>query len=679
LSRLELKTGQYAEVLLPQNIGKNMEVLTYSVPPDLPVKIGTLVEVPLRNKTAKGIIFRFSNNHPAFKTKPINKIVENAPHLQSWQVELMKYISDYYFCPLFKCLKLFLPVNIIKNKKISGAVYLDDQTTTAQTNNTLTQNQAKVIERFLASDKQITLLHGITGSGKTEIYIRIAAEQITKGNQVLMLVPEIALTPQTLNRFNNVFPNQSALIHSKLTSKEKKDQWLKIAKGEPKIIIGSRSALFAPFNKLGLIIMDEEHEPSFKQDQSPRYNTIDIAKKIAEFLKIKILLGSATPSLESYHLAINGNYGLLELNERVQFNGGTALPSTTVIDLREEIKKSNYSIFSDVLRYKLDQILQKREQSILFINRRGAASAVICRECGYIVKCSHCEVSMTYHKKISVENGTYNAERLICHHCGKIAKVPVTCPKCESHMIRYIGLGTQKVEDEINKAFPRARTIRADSDTVQKKDDFKNIYHAFKNHEADILIGTQMIGKGLHLPKVNLVGVMLADLSLTIPDFRSHERTFQLITQVAGRAGRENLTGEVVIQTYMPDNYAIQMASRHDFKSFYEKEILIRKKMGYPPFSKMIKITVKDFNEKKCIQKSENIFTQLKNLNETEPEFKDAKMEITHYPAMISKLRGRYRWNVLIKGQRPEILLKKIAPHLDNPDIAIDIDPISIN
>ena len=674
-----LQGEQYAEVLLPQKIGKDKDVLTYSVPSEIQVKIGQLVEVPLSDKTVKGIIFNLTNQKPPFKTKPVIKVIEKAPHLQAWQVELIKYISDYYFCPLFKSLKLFLPVNILKNKKISDAVYEDDQIAAVRKNNTLTENQAKVIKAFLASEKQITLLHGITGSGKTEIYIRIAADQIARGNQVLMLVPEIALTPQTLNRFNNVFPNQSALIHSKLTSKEKKDQWLKIQKGEPKIIIGSRSALFAPFNKLGLIIMDEEHEPSFKQDQSPRYNTLDIAKKIAEFLNIKILLGSATPSLESYHQAVSGNYGLLELNERVQFNGGTALPATTVIDLREEIKKSNFSIFSDVLRYKLDQILKRREQSILFINRRGAASAVICRECGYIVKCNHCEVSMTYHKKISVENGTYNAERLICHHCGKIDKVPVACPKCESHFIRYIGLGTQKVEEEINKAFPLAKTIRADSDTVQKKDDFKNIYLAFKNHEADILIGTQMIGKGLHLPKVNLVGVMLADLSLTIPDFRSHERTFQLITQVAGRAGRENMTGEVVIQTYMPDNYAIQMASRHDFKEFYKKEILIREKMGYPPFNKLIKITFKDFSEKKCIQKSANIFEKLKILNETEPEFKDEKLQITHYPALITKLRGRYRWNILITGKSPEILLKKIAPLLDIPDISIDIDPISVN
>ncbi len=662
---------RYAEILLPQKVGFGKDTLTYELPEDMKSEPGTIVEIPLRNNKTRGIILSAHDHEPTFKTKKIIGEIVNIPHLRPWQVELMKHIADYYFCPLYKALKLFLPSTIIKSKKTIADPIGEEETTTDELNkHELSNDQKSVLEGIRSTEKRVSLLFGVTGSGKTEIYMRLAEDQLKQGKQALILIPEISLTPQTLNRFEKRFPNQTSVINSQISIKERKEHWQRISSGSARVVVGSRSAIFAPFKDLGLIVIDEEHEPSYKQDQSPRYNTISIAEKIAVLVDIKVLLGSATPSLESFHKAKTGTYGLFELPTRIQFGTGTSMPKMQIIDLREEIKKKNFSIFSEDLSKKISQKLKKNEQSILFINRRGAASAVICRECGFIVKCKHCEVSMTYHKKMSIEGSIFSAERLICHHCGLIGKVPVTCPICQSVYIRYIGLGTQRVEEEVKQAFPKARLIRADSDTVQKKDTFKQIYYAFKNHEADILIGTQMIGKGLHLPKVNLVGIMLADLSLGVPDFRNAERTFQLITQVAGRAGREGHDGEVVIQTYMPDNYAIQMAALHNYQKFFEKEISIREKMGYPPFKKLIKLTVSNKDEKKCRFMATSIFERLTSINHNE------EIEITHYPALISRLNNKYRWHILLTGTSPEKLLKTALPL---EDVAIDVDPISIN
>lgn len=657
----------YAEVLLPQKVGTSKETLTYQIPAELEnPRPGIIVEVPLRNSKIKGIIFKLHQEKPDYATKNINKIVENAPHLENWQIELLKWISEYYFCPLFKTLKLFLPVPFVKKKKLKEWQPEVEDNFLNQSKHQLNKDQLQVLKDLQQSNKTVTILHGITGSGKTEIYLHIADEQVHQGKQVLMLIPEISLTTQTVYRFKRHFNHKVAIIHSQLTAKEKEKAWMSIHNGEAKIIIGSRSSLFAPFKNLGYIIMDEEHDGSYKQDKSPHYNSLDVAKKIAGLLKIKVLAGSATPTLESYYQAKLGTYNLLELAERATKE--TSLPTATIIDLREELKKKNFSIFSELLQNKLHQKMAQKEQAILFLNRRGAASAVICRLCGYIVKCSNCNLAMTYHKKISIENSVFNAERLICHHCGKIEQVPRDCPHCKSSYIRYIGLGTQRVEDEINKMLPLARVIRADSDTIKKRDSFKEVYWAFKDHRADILIGTQMIALGLHLPKVNLVGIVLADLSLTIPNFRSSEKTFQLITQVAGRAGRECNNGEVIIQTYLPTHYAIKYAAAHDFKNFYTTELAIRKELNYPPFSRLIKLTIVDLNEKQCIQKAEKIFADLKRNNINDEN------QISIYPSLFPKLKNKYRWHILITGQEPAKLLKKLE---DLTGISIDVDPLS--
>lgn len=672
----------YAEILLDQKVGKDKDTLTYKVPQNLAesLELGSIVEIQLRNRKTRGIVARFHEHEPTYRTKEILDIVSKAPHLRPWQVALLFWISNYYFCPAFKVLKLFFPANITKKKKIhEWAPYEEDPNETTS-KLTLTADQELAVKNILSTDKKTVLLHGITGSGKTEIYRRIAENTMKQGKQILILVPEITLTPQTFQSFQQEFGGNIAILHSQLTAKQKENYWYRIFHGETKIIIGSRSALFAPFRDLGAVIMDEEHEPSYKQDQAPRYHARDVALQISKLLNIKVILGSATPSVETYYLAQQKKYELAELKKRVRDGGQTTLPNVTVVDLREEIRKQNYSIFSETLAEKIGKKLDRKEQSILFLNRRGAASAVLCRECGHIEKCEQCDVALTYHKHITAEELNLPGERLICHHCGKIKKVPAVCPNCKSAFIKYIGLGTQKIEEKVRQDYPEARVLRADRDTVQRHENFELIYNDFKNHRADILIGTQMIGKGLHLPQVNLVGVVLADLSLTIPDFRSAERTFQILTQVAGRSGRDGSNGEVVIQTYLPHHYAVRAAAAHDYAGFFEEELKIRKAFNYPPFSSLAKITFVDRSPEKAHQKAKQAFDLL-NRENAAPELQNMPSKITLYPAFIHKLQNKYRWIILITGQHPSLLLKRTQENndgiWDDPSVRIDIDPLS--
>lgn len=670
----------YAEILFSQKVGTSKDTLIYKVPESLEkaVQKGKIVEIPLRNKRLRGVVAKIHHNQPDYPTKEILELAKEAAHLQEWQLELISWISDYYFCPAHRVLKQFFPMTISQKKHLPAYQSNSLHTDWNAKKLTLTVDQKRAFETIMETDKQIALLHGITSSGKTEIYRRLAEKQLEQDKQVLILIPEISLTPQTFEAFEAEFGSSVAVLHSQLTTKTKERFWYKIYHGEAKIIIGSRSALFAPFANLGLIVMDEEHEFSYKQDQAPRYHARDVALKIAELLKIKVVLGSATPSLESYHQATQNNYKLVELKQRIHHKNSVQLPAVTIVDLREEIRKKNFSIFSEVLREGIAEKLSNERQIILFLNRRGAACAVLCRECGHIEKCDNCDVAMTYHRQISAEQLILPAERLICHHCNKIKKIPVLCPKCGSTFIRYLGLGTQRVEEETRKLFPKARILRADRDTVKQRNSFEKLYKAFKNHEADILIGTQMIGKGLHLPHVSLVGVILADLSLTIPDFRSSERTFQILTQVAGRAGREAQTGEVIIQTYIPESYVIQKSIKHDYQGFFEEEIKIRKSFAYPPFNKLIKLTISSKDAEKCLQKAANILGVLENTNKT---IKNAAASIASYPALISKIQNMYRWHILITGQNPEMLLKNLPENakklLYDKSIKIDVDPMS--
>lgn len=459
---------------------------------------------------------------------------------------------------------------------------------------TLNEEQRRIadtiIKEWEAGHRDTYLIHGVTGSGKTEVYLEIIEAVLKKKQQVIMLIPEIALTFQTVLRFYRRLGERVSVLHSRMSKGERYDQYVRAKNGDIDVIIGPRSALFAPFERLGLIIIDEEHEGSYKSEGAPKYHAREAAIKRALLQKASVILGSATPSLESYYKAQKGEYRLFTMKERA---GEGKLPTVHITDLREELKKGNKSVFGELLREKLLERLECGEQSMLFINRRGYAGFVSCRSCGYVVKCPHCDVSLTFHQA-----GYHKEGSLKCHYCGYEAPMPKKCPKCGSPYIAAFGTGTQKIEELLKREFPEARVLRMDMDTTQGKNGHEKILSAFMEHKADILVGTQMIVKGHDFPDVTLVGVLAADLSLYAGDFRSSEKTFQLLCQAAGRAGRGRRPGEVVIQTYNPEHYSIVTAARQDYPAFYEQEILYRSMASYPPVSHMLVVFVTDREEK---------------------------------------------------------------------------------
>jgi primosomal protein N' (replication factor Y) len=669
----------YAEILLPRKINGQRDTLTYLLPAELQGQIaaGDLVEIPLKQATVRGLVFELHSRRPAFPTKGIIRKINDYYSLAGWQLELLKEISSGHFTPLYKCLKLFYPPSVFSRKKSKQIPPPSGNETNAPPLHQLTTDQQKALSTILGNRDRKILLHGITSSGKTEIYRRITTDNLNRKLQTLLLVPEISLTPQTVRQLEQQFGNNIAVIHSRLNPLKKLQFLTNIARGLHQIVVGSRSAIFAPFSSLGTIIIDEEHEDSYKQDQAPRYHARDIALAISRLYPgpVQVVLGSATPSVESYYQAGLGNYLLVEMNNRVpQGNGEKShLPTLQIVDLRQELRKRNFSIFSEILAEKLAENLREKNQSILFLNRRGAASAVICRDCGRIEQCPHCSVALTYHSRLSVENSILPAQRLICHHCGKIFPLPSTCSGCGSHLIKQIGLGTQKVEEELQKLFPQARILRADRDTTGQQDGFKTIYDQFRQGKADVLIGTQMIGKGLHLPGVTLVGVVLADTGLGIPDFRSAEKTFQLLTQVAGRSGREK-PGEVIIQTYFPEHYALTSTLAQDFSLFYNREIRHRRENLLPPFCRLVKITVENSDAEKARY---TVLQLTRELEKFRGENRSSVTEINCYPALIPKLKNRYRWQILLSGDSPRDFLDNFRLQKSLPDgIKIDVDPL---
>ncbi|MDD5095283.1 MAG: primosomal protein N' [Dehalococcoidia bacterium] len=500
----------------------------------------------------------------------------------------------------------------------------------------------------------VFLLHGITGSGKTEIYLRALEQTIALGKKAIVLVPEIALTPQTVDRFASRFPDRVAVIHSKLSPGEQFDEWQRIREGEFDVVIGSRSALFVPQPDLGLIVIDEEHEWTYKQhDKTPLYHARDAALKLAELVGAVVILGSATPDLESYHRAKKGDYRLLELPNRVgEFHKGAfpSLPQVEIIDLRQELKSRNRSIFSRKLTRAINSALDLHEQVILFLNRRGTASFVQCRDCGHVMRCRRCEITLTHHES---ENS------LICHQCNYRIPPPTTCPECWSRRIKFLGIGTQKVEEETAKAFPRARLLRWDRDVTQGKYSHEEILKKFQDHQADILIGTQMVAKGLDIPLVTLVGVVNADVSLHLPHFSAGERTFQLLSQVAGRAGRGRRAGQVIIQTYSPGHYAILAAARQDYNAFYEQEIIFRQQYGNPPFNRLASLVYAHTNAKRCQEEAEKMANSLREERDSQGLANAAILGPV--PAYIQRLRGRYRWQVMVRSPDPLAILSRIT------------------
>ncbi|MDI6705471.1 MAG: primosomal protein N' [Bacillota bacterium] len=530
----------------------------------------------------------------------------------------------------------------------------------------------KQIRSLYGSGVKEVLLHGVTGSGKTEVYMNLIGDTMQKGKKAIVLVPEISLTPQMVEWYAKRFGNRAAVFHSKLSPGERYDQWEGIRRGEYDVAIGARSAVFAPFEDIGLIILDEEHEHTYKSESSPRYVARDVARQRVFYYGGLLVLGSATPSVETYYRAAEGSIGLVELTERV---GGSTLPVVETVDMRTELKEGNRSIFSRKLKEEIENALSGKHQIILLLNRRGYFTYVSCRDCGNVVKCRNCDISLTYHKNKNV---------LLCHYCGFTGALPDICPSCGSKRIKYMGSGTEKLEAEVVENFPDARVLRMDVDSTRRKGSHYNILKAFKNKEGDILLGTQMIAKGLDFPGVSLVGVILADFTLNLPDFRSAERAFQILTQVSGRAGRSTVPGKVIVQTYSPEHYSIITSSRHDFKEFYRNEIEIRRRFGYPPFSRLLNIVVTGAKQRDVAESCKYFYNDLTGRLEN---IKDSSFEVFGPgPALHSRIQGKYRWQIIIKSSEMEIIKEKVkeswldAAHSIKKDvnIIIDVDPYSL-
>ncbi|MCZ8535589.1 primosomal protein N' [Paenisporosarcina quisquiliarum] len=521
-----------------------------------------------------------------------------------------------------------------------------DRTMDKTTKLALTNEQhlalSEIIDSYDKQEAKTFLLHGITGSGKTEVYLQAIERALLDDLEAIVLVPEISLTPQMTNRFKERFGSLVAVLHSGLSTGEKYDEWRKIKRGEVKVVVGARSAIFAPFQNVGIIILDEEHEGTYKQDDSPRYHARDVAIWRSEYHNCPVILGSATPSLESYARAKKGNYTLLTLANRPKEQ---ALPEVSVVDMREQLKNGNRSMFSLELAEAINVRLDKQEQMVLFLNRRGHSSFVLCRDCGTVVECPNCDISMTYHR---------HQEKIKCHYCGEESQVPHTCPECSSEHIRFFGTGTQKVEEEIARLFPAARVLRMDVDTTRKKGSHEHILKLFGEGKADILLGTQMIAKGLDFPNITLVGVLSADTTLHLADFRAAEKTFQLLTQVSGRAGRHDKAGEVIVQTYTPEHYAIQFAQHHDFVPFYNQEMMNRKQFLYPPFTYVVLIQI---THEDVLMTAEYAH---KAANWLRDNLTDQSEIIGPTASSISRLQNRYRYQCLIKYKKeptlPEVL-----------------------
>lgn len=718
----------YAEVIINSEALEIDRPFTYKVPEEFnnEIKIGQIVKVPFGkgNKTSEGFILNLKNDdNIKFKTKNIAAILVKDPVIDEDDINLIEFLREKTLCKYIDAFRLLIPVGIMKgakakkkkvivlknedlsniknpdgykkiveffktnsgkytkselinehsisqyklNKLIENEVLSIEEESVFRYNDrvynkdsakTLTIEQENIIREYINSDDKMFLLKGVTGSGKTEVYMKLVERVLLEGKSAIILVPEIALTPQMIERFKGRFGVNVALFHSKLSDGERFDEWFRVKEGKAKVIVGARSAIFLPAKNLGLIIIDEEHENTYKSEQNPKYQTKEVAEYLSELKGCKVILGSATPSIETYYRALTGEMKLLELNSRVD---NKPMPPMKVIDMRNELKGGNKSLFSRELFIAIQERLKRKEQIILFLNRRGFSTFVSCRSCGYVFKCDECDISMTYHK-----NGL-----LICHYCGKTKREPRECPKCHSKYVKFFGAGTQRVEEEVKKYFNNAGILRMDVDTTRDKHSYERIYNTFKNGEADILIGTQMVSKGLDFKNVTLVGILAADMSINIPDYRAAERTFQIITQVAGRAGRGDKQGEVLIQTYTPQHYSLQYAVNYDYEGFYEKEFTVRAMMKYPPFGKLLLINGTSKKEDLLKNFMHKITMMIKPLVES-----CLDIEILGpIPCMISKVKENYRWQIVIKGEFDSYFSKNIKEILydENKNVYNDI------
>jgi primosomal protein N' (replication factor Y) len=696
--------------LLEQN-GKATEVSTLTNALDLPrtkvtSALNGLVEKGLVTRTDSEIGLAVSAEQARESLAVMRGIDKYAPIVETLRAaDAPLWKSDLYG-------EVDTDLNALRRMQAAGLVALDEQvrfrdplagrTYTTTTAPSLTDEQAAVwakvrsqgtarlVKGVLRPGRSAGfLIHGVTGSGKTEIYLHAIAEALAHGRQAIVLVPEIALTPQTVARFAGRFPGRVTVIHSGLSQGERYDVWRKVREGAFDVVVGPRSALFAPLARLGLIVVDEEHEPSYKQDAEVWgsykifYDARATARKLAELMGGVVILGSATPSLESYFAAQQGDLTLLTMPRRVLGHGvvpttGGAdtpvvpvayseLPPVEVVDMRLELRAGNRSILSRSLQSELHTTLDAGQQAILFLNRRGSNTFVMCRDCGNVQECPRCDVPLTYHER---------ASQLICHHCSRRYPIPEICPNCNSKRIRYFGSGTQRIEDLVHEFAPRARVLRWDADTARSRGGHEAILQQFANLEADVLVGTQMIAKGLDLPLVTLVGVVAADVGLYLPDFRSGERTFQLLTQVAGRAGRSRHAGRVVIQTYTPDHYVIQAAAQHDYTGFYRREVGYRQEYGYPPLRRMARLVYWEKKADKAQAAAEGMATMIQSrLHEMGLGAADDVTLIGPAPAFFARFRGFYRWQLLLLTADPAAVLRRLTIPFGG---RVDVDPVSV-
>ncbi len=662
--------GKYVEVVTNLPVDSTFQ---YRVPDGLvfSAEIGKRVNIPFRTGNRIGYIVKIEDQPVIADPKPLIDVIDEEPIFTEDMIRLARWISDNYFCGWGEALEAMIP-GVLKRGKVSAVSRIKELSEEVCPSGPHVPNeeQRQVLERvnkcINEARHEVFLLHGITGSGKTEIYLQAMENVISKGKTGIILVPEISLTPQTVERFKSRFGDTVAVFHSKMLESARFLEWKRIKDGKAKVVVGPRSAVFSPFGRLGMIVVDEEHEPSYKQEDPPRYHARDVAIERARSAGAPVILGSATPSLESYYRAVNGQYHLVELTQRIDEK---KLPKVKIVDMRMELDtRSGRKVISRVLEEVLKNDVAKKQQALIFLNRRGFSTFVICRKCGYVLKCVKCDSPLVFHQE---------RKELVCHYCSRTEPPVEICPECKGDYMMYRGTGTQKVEEELAKILPGAVIARMDSDTMTKRGSHEKVLKKFKDHEIDVIVGTQMIAKGLDFPKVTLVGVVSADANLNLPDFRSGERTFNLITQVAGRAGRGDLGGEVVVQTFTPENYAVNMAVKHDFHGFYLKEIESRRQLMFPPFTSMLKMTVRG-------RKEEKVMTTAKALSEVISRKMPGYDVIGPVPSPMLKLRGFYRWNVLVKSQDRIAMVMALRKAIkgfrkeSGVFVAVDVDPMTM-
>lgn len=811
---------RYAEIAVDAPTGRS-QTFSYHIPEDMALAPGQLVRAPFGVRALQGIVFELASSPQVEETRPVSRTLSDVPVLESHQLSLARWISDYYMCSLFEAAAPMFPpgarvgtrtvlsVNpeydaleaaalnelqsqvveivrgqesvdierlvsrlgerarsavsslvrrkaLIRSSQTSRAAigprYVESLranedaleeiarwlsaegkrawrqseliTRLAESNESvvasdvrrefggtivktllnrgwlLTERQqvfrdpladrvfereapvslsdrqsvvvADVIETLRDADRRprTILVQGVTGSGKTEIYLSAVDECLALGRQAVVMAPEISLTPQTIERFAGRFPGKVAALHSGLSDGQRYDQWWAIRESRYPIVVGSRSAVFAPLSNPGLLILDEEHEWTYKQtDASPRYHTRDVARRLGRMTGAVTLLGSASPDVSSYYRGARGEYRLHSLPDRLNRRSDGSvkvapLPDVEIVDMRDELREGNTGIFSRKLESEIESCLQDGRQAILFLNRRGTASQMQCRSCGYRISCRSCDVPLTYHRAM---------QRLLCHYCGRRYRMARSCPECLGYRLSFYGIGTQSVADEVERLFPGARILRWDRDATRYPREYEAALSSFRNGEADVLVGTQMIAKGLHLPGVTLVGVALADVGLSIPDFKSSERTFQLLCQVAGRAGRGEETGRVIFQTYQPENYAIEKAAAQDYEGFYQAEMRYRRDHNNPPFSRLIRLVHSHTNNATCESRAARLAEELRS---AQRESDMANVEILGpTPPYPPRLRGRYRWHIVLRGREPRTLLDMVAiPQ----GWSVDVDPVTL-